>query len=478
MPSSNFSDAPDTLKQDTGRVSTITLLTMFRLGLFQMGLGMMSVLFLGVLNRAMIGNLAIPATIAAGAIAAHQLVAPARVWFGQMSDAKPLFGFHRTGYVWVGAGMFAFIAFAIVQIMWQLGNAVRVAGWTAQAYGWVGILAAAFALYGLALSAGSTPFAALLVDVSDETNRPKLVGVVWSMLMVGIVIGAILISVLLRRLTLDTPIEVLQASINRVFVIVPAIVFGLAVLATAGVERKHSLYRSRSSLADREDKITFGQALRVLTASRQTGIFFTFLLVMTISLFMQDAVLEPYGAKVFGMEFSKTTLLNAFWGTGTLIGISSAGFFVAPRLGKQRTAKLGCLLVATCFVLLILSGFTGRETALKGVVFLFGLASGITTTGALSLMLDLTAAETAGTFIGAWGLAQTLARAVATVAGGTVLDVGTRLFASPVLAYGLVFALQAVGMIAAVGLLNRVNVAEFQADAKGAIAHVIQGDLD
>ena len=199
---------------------------------------------------------------------------------------------------------------------------------------------------------------------------------------------------------------------------------------------------------------------------------------MTISLFMQDAVLEPYGAKVFNMEFSTTTLLNAFWGTGTLIGISTAGFLVVPRLGKKNTAKVGCLLVAVCTLLVILVGFTANQNALKGCVLLFGLASGITTTGALSLMLDLTAAETAGTFIGAWGLAQAMARGLATIAGGGVLDLGNKLFASPVLAYGLVFACQSVGMILAVGLLSRVNVAEFQADAKNAIANVMQSDLD
>jgi MFS transporter, BCD family, chlorophyll transporter len=478
MASSNLSGSqPDSQRSssESAPVSTITLLTMFRLGLYQMGLGMMSVLALGVMNRVMIGNLAIPATIAAGAIAMHQFVAPARVWFGQRSDSRPILGHHRTGYVWIGTAIFAVVSFLAVQVMWQLGSAVPGSG---AFYGWAGVLGLTFAVYGLALSAGSTPFAALLVDVSDEGNRSKLVGVVWSMLMVGIVIGAILISVLLKQVTNDTPIAVMQASINRVFVIVPAIVVGLAVVATTGMEKKYSLYRSRSTVSDREDKITFGRALRVLTASRQTGMFFTFLLVMTISLFMQDAILEPYGAKVFNMEFSKTTLLNAFWGTGTLVGISTTGFLITPRIGKKNTAKLGCLLVAGCFILLILAGFTANETVLKTGVFLFGLCSGVVTTGALSLMLDLTAAETAGTFIGAWGLSQAMARALATVAGGTVLDLGNRLFNVPMFAYALVFAVQACGMILAVYLLSRVNVAEFQANAKQAIATVIQGEMD
>jgi BCD family chlorophyll transporter-like MFS transporter len=298
------------------------------------------------------------------------------------------------------------------------------------------------------------------------------------MLMVGIVIGAILSGGLLRQLEADAPIAALQASINRLFVIVPTIVVGLILLATVGVEKHYSRFASRSTLIDREDKITLGRALRVLTASRQTGLFFTFLLVMTISLFMQEPVLEPYGGQVFGMSYSETTQLNAFWGMGTLVGLSSTGFLIVPRLGKQRTAVLGCWLVAACFSLIILSGFTQNPGLLRGALFVFGLASGFTTTGAISMMLDLTAAETAGTFIGAWGLSQALARAIATVMGGTVLTVGKQLFSNLVLAYGLVFGLQAIGMIIAVWFLRRVNVREFQENSRKAIATVLESELD
>nr|WP_290221899.1 BCD family MFS transporter [Trichocoleus desertorum] len=462
----------------TAAISRINLLTMFRLGLFQMGLGIMSLLTLGVLNRVMIEELKVPALVTAGAIAMHQFVAPARVWFGQMSDSKPFLGHHRTGYVWVGAALFAIASFLAVQVMWQLGVSLQTQGWTPQTYAWVGLLGLVFAIYGLALSSSSTPFAALLVDVSDENNRSKLVGIVWSMLMVGIVIGAIIISVVLKPLALDAPIATVQASINRLFIIIPAAVFGLALLATVGVEKKYSCYASRSSLVDREDSITFGRALKILTANRQTGLFFTFLLVMTISLFMQEPVLEPYGAQVFQMQISETTRLNAFWGIGTLLGISSTGFLVVPRLGKQKTTRWGCFLVALSFLLIISSGFSQNAKLLQGSLFLFGLASGLTTTGALSLMLDLTAAETAGTFIGAWGLSQAMARALATVAGGAVLDLGKKLFSNLVFAYGLVFALQAVGMVLAVWFLGRVNVQEFRSNNKQAIAAVLEGELD
>ena len=456
--------------------SRINLFTMFRLGLFQMGLGIMSILTLGVLNRVLIDQdlLAVPATIAGGVLAMYQFVSPVRVWFGQQSDARTLFGYHRTGYVWISAVLFALCAFLAVQTTWQLGSSLRTTGWTTQTYGWVGLLALMFALYGIFVSCGSTPFAALLVDVSDEDNRSQLVGIVWSMLMVGIVLGAVVSAKLVEGLTLET----LQASVNRLFLIVPAIVCGLAFVATVGIESKYSRYRSRSTLGDRENRITLGTALKVLTASRQTGLFFTFLLVMTISLFMQQPVLEPYGGEVFGMTVAQSTRLNAFWGIGTLIGISATGFLIVPRFGKQKTTKVGCLLVAACFILVLLAGFTRIQALLQASMIVLGLGFGVTTNGAVSLMLDLTAAETAGTFIGAWGLAQAMAQATATVAGGALLDLGRQLFSTPVLAYGLVFALEAIGMLLAVWFLNRVDVGEFRANAKQAIATVLAGELD
>ncbi|MEL6780552.1 MAG: PucC family protein, partial [Cyanobacteria bacterium J06597_16] len=73
-------------------VPKIDLFTMVRLGTFNMGLSIMSLLLLGVLNRVLIADLKVPALVAAGVISVYQFMAPARVWFGQRSDVKPIFG--------------------------------------------------------------------------------------------------------------------------------------------------------------------------------------------------------------------------------------------------------------------------------------------------------------------------------------------------------------------------------------------------
>ncbi|MCL2929587.1 MAG: BCD family MFS transporter [Trichodesmium sp. MAG_R01] len=456
----------------------LNLFTMFRLGFYQMGLGTMSVLTLGVLNRVMIAELKIPATIVAITLSLYQFMAPARVWFGQMSDTKPLLGKHRTGYMWIGAVFFTVTAFFAVQAMWQVGDSLKVNGWSNSTYFWIGILGLMFIFYGLALSASSTPFAALLVDISDEDNRSKVVGIVWSMLMVGIIIGAITSSFLLKQVGVDAPLETVQVSINNLFIIIPAIVLVFAFIGTVGIEEKYSRYGSRSTIANREDKVTMGTTLKILKANRQTGLFFTFVFVLIISLFMQDAVLEPYAGEIFLMPISESTRLNAVSGIGTLIGLGTTGFLVVPRLGKKNSLKVGCVATTISFILIVMSGFTGKLSLFLSALFLYGLAAGLTTTAALSLMLDLTAAETAGTFIGAWGLAQAMARGLSTVIGGVTLDVGRHLFNVSMLAYGLVFLLAGVGMILSIFLLNRVNVREFQDNASVAIATILEGELD
>lgn len=458
----------------------VNLLTMLRLGLFQMGLGMMSVLLFGLLNRILIKELGVPGTIASLVLAVTLFVAPFRIWFGQLSDTRPIFGLHRTSYAIGGAICFAIIAFLAVQPLWQMERSLR-EGAGGMATLWIGLSTLLFGLYGIAVSASSTPFATLLVDITDEDQRSKIVAIDWAMLLTGTIGGGITIGVLLKQLGNDPSLDVLQASINRLFLVVPWIVVGLSVIATWGVEKKYSRFLWRNQQTKQAPApITLDRAWNILTASRQTRFFFTFLLAMTLGLFLQDAILEPYGGDVFRLAAGQTALLNVPYGVGTVIGILIAGFVVSPLIGKKKTAQVGCQAVALTLMGIIAAGVTANPDLLKLFLFLFGLASGTTTTGAITLMLDLTAAETAGTFIGAWGLAQALARGTATIVGGGLLDIGTRVFAAggtrSAAAYGLVFVVQALCMGVAVGLLARVNAQEFQSNAKETIAAVIAND--
>ncbi|NEO84132.1 MAG: BCD family MFS transporter [Spirulina sp. SIO3F2] len=466
----------------------VTLPTIFRLGLFNLGLGLMSVLTLAVLNRVMISELFIPATLTAGTAAIQYLIAPVRVWFGQLSDTKPLFGLHRTNYVRIGVICAGICVFLAAQIAWQLGMAApegETWAWNSGTIAWSVLLALVFIAYGFSISASSIPFTALLVDVSDEKERARIVAIVWSMLLVGIVIGGITGKIWGTTIlgeegetSVLTNITDLYQPLTLLFIMVPIAFIVLANLATWGVERRYSRFSQQKSTSQREDSVTLQNTLQLLTSNRQVGIFFSFLFLLTVGLFLQEAVLEPYGGEIFKMPIGETTALNSVWGTGVLLGYGLTGFLVIPRLGNQKAARWGCGLVALCFALIILSGFTQDPGLLKGAILLFGGAAGVATISSIGLMLDLTTAENAGMFVGAWGLSQAIARGVGIFSGGVILDVGKNLLKTPLLAYSAVFAIQALCMVGAIAILSRVSVSEFRSNSRRTLATAMEADLD
>jgi BCD family chlorophyll transporter-like MFS transporter len=341
-----------------------------------------------------------------------------------------------------------------------------------------------FALYGLAISLATTPYLALVIDRTSEAERPRAVGLIWCLLTVGIVIGAIAISLSLRRLDGITDPALLEPVLLGFMAKVALVVLALTVVATLGLEpRSRAEVFTGSSSERRDDAITLRQAWTLITSSRQVLVFFSFLVLFTLGLFLQDPILESYAADVFGMPIAATASLNALWGMGTLAGLLLAGFWIVPQLGKLATARLGCQLILASLVLLALAGLVAQVPVLQGVMVLFGLAAGIGTNSALVLMLDLTLPQAAGTFVGVWGLAQALSRALGKLMGGGLLDLGRvlqpmlHLGASPYPAYALVFVVEAAVAFAALVLLSRLNLRQFREDTGRSLSKVLALEL-
>jgi BCD family chlorophyll transporter-like MFS transporter len=235
----------------------------------------------------------------------------------------------------------------------------------------------------------------------------------------------------------------------------------------------------RSRAEEREDAITLAAAWRLITSSRQVLVFFCFLMAFTLAVFLQDPILESYGGEVFGMPIAATASLSAVWGIGTLVGLLVAGFWLVPRLGKFVCARLGCQLILASLVLLALVGVTAQPQALKVVIFLFGLATGIGTNATLVLMLDLTLPEVAGTFVGVWGLAQAYSRAAGKILGGGLLDLVRTISpgSGPFPPYAAVFLVEAAIAVLALVLLSGVNLRQFREDTGRSLDRVLAVEL-
>ena len=464
-------------------MNSLGLAATLRLGLFQACLGCLAVIFSGLLNRVMLTELAFPGLLVGGALAFEQFVSPARVLFGQISDAHPWAGRHRLPYIWLGTALFCGFAIAAVPLIFHVGRLLQHEQATAVALG-IAALCGLFALYGLAVSLATTPYLALVIDRTSEAERPRAVGIIWCLLTVGIVIGAITIAVSLKQLDGITDPALLEPVLLAFMTKVAVAVFGLTLVATIGMEpSRQAAPAAVDPAAARDDRITLAQAWSLITSSRQVLVFFGFLICFTLGLFLQDPILESYGAQVFGMPIAATASLNAFWGIGTLLGLLLAGLWLVPSLGKLAVARLGCQLIVASLGLLLLSGFTAQVPVLKLVLLLFGVAAGIGTNSALVLMLDLTLPEAAGTFVGVWGLAQALSRALGKVLGGGLFDFGRLLQLAlpvgdgPLPAYALVLVVEMLIAALALVLLARLNLRQFREDTGRSLNKVLALEL-
>lgn len=461
----------------------MSLVAILRLGLFQGCLGCLAVIFAGLLNRVMLTELAFPGLLVGGALAFEQFVAPSRVLFGQISDAHPLGSRHRLPYILIGSILFCGLAVLSIPVIFQVGRQLA-DGEEQFALVMAAIeLCGLFALYGLAVSMASTAYLALVIDSTSERERPRAVGIIWCMLTVGIVVGAVMISVNLRSLDDITDPSLLEPVLLGFMIRVAAIVLLLTLVATWDMEPRarsgHSGPGTSPSPSGRQDAVTLPQSWALITSSRQVMIFFTFVLLFTLGLFLQDPVLESYGAQVFAMPIAATAQLNAFWGIGTLAGLLIAGLWIVQKLGKLPTARLGCRLIALSLLLLLLAGLTRSVPVLQVVMLVFGLAAGIGTNSVLCLMLDLTLPEAAGTFVGVWGLAQALSRALGKVIGGGLYDLGRLLpFGDQSLTpFVVVFGIELIVACLALLVLNRLNVAQFRQDTGRSLQTVLEMEL-
>jgi len=466
------------------------LTSTLRLGLFQGCLGCLAVIFAGLLNRVMLTELHFPGLLVGGALAFEQFVAPTRVVFGQISDVHPWMGRHRVPYIWLGTALFCGLALLSIPLIFHVGHLLAVGATSAFVFG-AAALCGLFALYGVAISLATTPYLALVIDRTSEVERPRAVGLIWCLLTVGIVVGAISIGISLKGLDGVSDPAVLQPVLLGFMAKVVGAVLVLTLVATVGMEtpiRRQSQPAQgspgpSSPQLQRQDAFTLRQAWTLITSSGQVLIFFSFLVLFTLALFLQDPILESYGAQVFGMSIASTATLNAIWGMGTLVGLLVAGAWVVPALGKLATARLGCQLILASLLLLVLVGLCGRVSALQLVMALFGLAAGIATNSALVLMLDLTLPQAAGTFVGVWGLAQALSRAMGKVFGGALLDLGQGL--QQAMAWGdsayppfaLVLLVECGIAVAALFALSRVNVHQFREDTGRSLSKVLALEL-
>jgi BCD family chlorophyll transporter-like MFS transporter len=413
------------------------------MGLFQLSFGLVSVLVLGVLNRVMFAEIGLPATLIGFLLALPSIVSPLRLWLGYMSDSRPILGHRRLPYILSGMFLAAIgVLGGTLGALWIVRSAL------------LGVLVAvvAFLIYGMGKNAMATTFQALIADVFDEPQRPQATAILKAAFISGIIGGSVVLGWLVEPYSPSRLVAVVAGT--GVFALV------MSVLAVAGVEPTG---QAVEAISERVRQVPFGPTLRSTLLNPQVRVFFFFIGATLLATLSQDIFLEPYGAKLFNMSVGQTARLNIYWGAGTLSALLVCGMWVVNRAGRKRVTTVGLVIVALAFAGVILAGAAGQQAVFIGLVFLLGVGSGISGSGALTMMVDFTTPAQAGLLMGAWTIAHQMAEVVGNLLGGVLVDSVYLASGSYLAAFGTVFGLEIVVAMVGLALLPRIDLSSLLA---------------
>jgi BCD family chlorophyll transporter-like MFS transporter len=410
-----------------------------QLALVHVAVAMALVPINSTLNRVMINELAISATLVAILASLPYLFSPLQVVIGSYSDRHPLFGFRRTPYIAAGLVLCVLGVVVAPHVVYLLPEN-RLLGLL--------LSVLAFGAWGMGFNLASVSYLSLASEVSGEKGRSRTVSIMWFVMIIGIILTASTLSHLLEDYT--------PARLQYAFEVVGLVALGLGALGLVGLEERHREAQPASPAPIRQDWQVLLKGVLGNPAARH---FFFYLIILLAAILGQDVLLEPYAGETFGLPVSTTTRITTIWGGCVLITLLVAGW-LERRMDKRTVARVGALMGAGGFILIAAAGPVRLSNVFFGGVVMLGLGTGLSTVSNLSLMLDMTTARV-GLYIGAWGLADALARLLGTVMSGVVRDVVAHL-SSSLWGYITVFSIQALLLLISLWMLSRIDVQHFR----------------
>jgi len=429
----------------------LPLSRLLRLALFQVSVGMAMTLLVGTLNRVMIVELEVPATLVGVMISLPMLFAPFRALIGYKSDThKSALGWRRVPYIWKGTllqwGGFCVMPFALIVLSGQ--------EYAAGAPEWIGLASAAvaFLLVGAGVHMVQTVGLALATDLAPREDQPNVVGLMYVMLLVGMIISALIFGRLLENFYHAKLIQVIQGAALMTLV--------LNVLAIWKMEARDRdrAYKQRTNP---EPEPSFSEAWGLFMRGANPKRLLWVIGLGTMGFGLAEVLLEPYGGQVLGMTVSSTTRLTATLATGSLVGFAWASRVLSRGADPTVMAGWGALAGLPAFALITFSATLQSQNIFVLGTLLAGFGAGLFGHGTLTATMRAAPKEQVGLALGAWGAVQATAAGAAIALGGVARDV---IAASPIaglfgaatpyfFVYGTEFCLLALTLVAVYPLI-------------------------
>ena len=383
---------------------------LLRLALFQVSVGMAMVLLVGTLNRVMIVELGVPAALVAVMISLPVLYAPLRALVGHRSDHhKSALGWRRVPYIWMGTmvqfGGLAIMPFALL---------VLSGGGTASQWpSWIGPAGAgiAFLLVGAGLHTTQTAGLALATDLAPVESQPKVVGLMYVMLLAGSMVSALVFGAALADFSPARLVQVIQGAA------LVTMVLNTVALWKQETRRPAHLVRQPQAEAP-----SFGQAWALFSQDQRARRRLWAIGLGTMAFAMQDVLLEPYGGQMLGMSVAATTWLTASLALGGLLGFTWASVVLSKGADPYRMAMAGAAVGIPAFAAVTAAASLQSVPLFVLGVCGIGMGGGLFGHGTLTATMNSAPKDQTGLALGAWGAVQATAAGLAVAMGGLMSD--------------------------------------------------------
>ena len=379
---------------------------LLRLSLFQVTVGIATVLLNGTLNRVMIVELGTPAWLVAMMIALPLLVAPFRALIGHKSDNhKSMLGWRRVPYIWFGSllqfGGLAIMPFALLLL--SRGDTFT-----------VGLIAGAvaFLLTGLGMHTTQTAGLALATDLAPEDTRPRVVALMFVMLLVGMMMAAFVMGSLLADFSATRLVAIVQG----------AAMFTMALNIVA--LWKQEARRPSTTKPDRPTP-KFSVVWREFTSEARNARLLVAIGCGTAAFSMQDVLLEPFGGEVLGMSVGSTTMLTGLWAFGMLLSFAYAARRLGTGSDPLQLAGFGAVIGMLAFAMLLFAAPLEASALVFTGALTIGIGAGLFSVGTLSAIMAIAGGgqhRGSGLALGAWGAVQATCSGLAIALGGLIRD--------------------------------------------------------
>jgi BCD family chlorophyll transporter-like MFS transporter len=426
---------------------------LLRLSLFQFSIGVATALLVGTLNRVMIVELGVPAWWVALCVALPLVSAPLRALIGFRSDThRSVLGLRRLPYLWKGSlllfGGLAIMPFGLLAVSEPQPGME-----------WFSRFGAglAFLLVGIGMQVTQTAGLALATDLATPATRPRVVALMYTMLLLGLVGSGAIFGFLLADFSPLRLIQVVQGSAVAV-----------VMLNMNALWKQEAMNRSRAKKpGDADESEAFSRHWRAYVERPGVRRFLWTVGLGTFAFNMQDIILEPYGGEVLRLGVGATSVLTALTACGALLAFGVSARMLNRGIDASRLAALGALAGLPAFAMVIFSAPLDAPHLFRFGAFLIGVGGGLFSVGTLTMAMDLQVGDSAGMALGAWGAVQATAAGAAVAAGGLIKDVigvlaqagqlGESLI-SPVTGYSFVYHIEMFllfAVLVAIGPLSR-----------------------